>query len=1149
MEEPLETGTYVLRSLIKNIDLTADGESETVRITCVELWEENLYIGTSAGEVLHHVCFPPDPNSPNEEPSFILASRQKPPTLQTTGQGIQQILILPAVGKACVISNNTLNFYTLPELSPGYANVNPLTCGWVGGVDLEADPKDPAEGVAVMLGLRSKIRLVDVGRQSPKRFQDIDFGGCQTSVRRGDFACVADSRSYALLDVQQQRKVPLFPISSVDDHSPDLSSTFSDEASIGSGTLSRTMSPDPLRNTIQQERGHRKSSSLNVFRKDGEGLGADLLRPGSLQRYGFDSPLSRRNGSRRVSAADLLPDTSPRPELGKPLPSLPPGSFDSRPGSTSPSKPIVRLKPLIASPNSQLFLLVTGTAVDEPCVGMFVNLDGELDRGTIEFPNYPDALVVDGNGLNMASSMAGEEMGDEGYVLAVVQRSTFQGPKKDIEIQRWDIEAGEGARAKEWLNITTIYPSAVEESIGLRSIMAPVSIGMPEVAYKLAMKPIHLAAGSVTKPEPNTKREREEEDFVQRLCRFNSQIAFWHGDQISWIVRNPTVMKLDSRLRLAQATSIGSDALISPQRDLIQNIFNDIRDARTTNELDYFSLRYIRQKAALLLFMDLIVQTMANVVVSEQEKQYTEQALVESEVDPRIILAFLPTIQDEVIQSNEGIWVQGGLRTLLETFFSQNDLNKLPTTIHGPYGENILFVVKHFLQIWRRKKGNPSVTDGGQVFPTVDAALVHILLLIDGEESSGTSSSGSVRTELYAVVDNGVEGFERVVTLLEQFKRLYVLSRLYQKKKLLSMVLATWKRILSGEEDAGGEFVEGELELRKYLSKLKDRKLVIEYATWLAARNPKLGVQVFADENSRVTIPTNEALLILRQSAPNAVKDYLEFLVFGKKQSQHINELIAYYLDIVLDELKDSPESRSILIQSYETYRALTPPKPTYRQFITDNAVQAEWWHSRLRLLHLLGSSHGPAASYDVEKILTRLEPYIHELVPEMIILNGRQGYHKEALHLLTQGLGDFDTAISYCLLGGSSIFRPPSGFVPEDSLPTRDEQAILFDFLLLEFLAIENVSDRIERTGELLERFGSWFDASYVLNLLPDDWAVNVFSAFLVNSLQRLVRDKREATMTRALSMAQNLRVNDQFIEKSKEIGPILIDSEVKSP
>jgi hypothetical protein len=108
----------------------------------------------------------------------------------------------------------------------------------------------------------------------------------------------------------------------------------------------------------------------------------------------------------------------------------------------------------------------------------------------------------------------------------------------------------------------------------------------------------------------------------------------------------------------------------------------------------------------------------------------------------------------------------------------------------------------------------------------------------------------------------------------------------------------------------------------------------------------------------------------------------------------------------VLEKLKTSKKAKRLLLDTYETYRALIPPKPTYRQFITDNVIDEEWWHSRLRLLHLLGSNHGPSASYDLVQILDKLEPYVNELVPEMIILNGRQGRHKEALGLLTHGLG-----------------------------------------------------------------------------------------------------------------------------------------------
>ena len=260
-----------------------------------------------------------------------------------------------------------------------------------------------------------------------------------------------------------------------------------------------------------------------------------------------------------------------------------------------------------------------------------------------------------------------------------------------------------------------------------------------------------------------------------------------------------------------------------------------------------------------------------------------------------------------------------------------------------------------------------------------------------------------------------------------------------------------------------------------------------------------------------------------------------------------MNELIAYYLDIVLDQLNQSQESRDILLTTYETYRALQGPKPTYRQFITENSLDQEWWHSRLRLLHLLGSSQGPAASYDVAKVLQRLEPHMNELVPEMIILNGRQGRHVQALQLLTHGLGDFDTAISYCLLGGSSIYRPPSGYVPEDQLPTMEEQAALFKNLLHEFLTFEDVETRKERTGELLERFGPWFDIDYVLALLPDDWAVHGFSDFFVNALQRLVRQRKETVVIKALSGAQNLRVCEEFIDKAREVGPVVKREEDK--
>jgi hypothetical protein len=258
------------------------------------------------------------------------------------------------------------------------------------------------------------------------------------------------------------------------------------------------------------------------------------------------------------------------------------------------------------------------------------------------------------------------------------------------------------------------------------------------------------------------------------------------------------------------------------------------------------------------------------------------------------------------------------------------------------------------------------------------------------------------------------------------------------------------------------------------------------------------------------------------------------------QHTEYVNELIAFYLNTVIDELESSPSSRETLLQTYETYRILHSPKATYRQFITDNALGAEWWHARLRLLQLLGSNQPATSSYDVPSILSRLQPYVQELVPEMIILNGRQGRHQEALRLLVHGLGDFDTAISYCLYGGSSIFRPSgSGYVPESELPTQAEQSRLFNHLLQEFLRLEDLAQRIEQTGELLERFGGWFELGDVLAIVPDEWSVDVFSGFLIQALRRLVREKSESLIVRALSDAQNSVMSGELVEKREEIGP----------
>lgn len=1076
-------------------------------------------------------------------------------------KGVQQIVLLPRVNKACVRCNGVLTFYTLPELSPAYPNTKPLSnCSWIGGRDLNLDEHAGPDAEILMICVKNRIRLVRIG-EDLRLVKNIEYPGCLASVRRGRFACVADAHSYALLDVDNQQKIPLFPISSIDENAPSASASRLQNISPPPGArASRSTSSAHARSDIGmgEAASHSRTTSLGTF-VGGFGRRQPVSRSRSRDRSGLmspegvpgrQSPLQSTSPIRPASSNQSSSQEPQAPEQ-KPLPNIPSSAFAAR----SSSLPVpALLKPQICSPIPTEFLLTTGTSAHDPGVGMFVNCDGDVVRGTLEFSRYPSAVIVDGG--DPTNLIAPEDNDQDGYVLAAIPENKIGLQHSGLEIQRWDVDSGEG---KTWLALprTTAGEETGDQvhgkSVGLGVTQTATQLNFSEVGERLRSRRLRIFAGfddegssdartqslqngsRLTSAQPTLEdsertRNAQEDEYARRLGQRSTRVVSWSASSIFWVVRNPLILKLDGVIDQALQASLESRL---DQGKLIK-IIRTIRNQEAKTETEFLSLGYIRQKISVILFADLASNRF------DVNHHVNEHLFTEGNLDPRVILSMVPLLRKDIVEGPKGIWIHAGLVTLME-----RQLSTLPITLESdevlsrPEEFDLLGLTKRYLSIWRQRKGFGSIADEAQVFSTVDAALLHVLLYQDQQALMGPGGSSTIRAELYAVVDHGVDCFERAIELLEEYHRLYVLSRLYQSRKMAAKVLSTWRRIIEGDLDEGGELVDGENEVRKYLVKIKDPALFEEYGTWLAGRNPALGVQVFTDDNSRVRFSPSQVVQLLRVRAPDAVKDYLEHLVFGKKNVQYANELISYYLDNVLTILELSSDARSTLAQSYESYRALHPPKPTYRQFITENVIPAPWWHDRLRLLELLGGSHGGGFSYDVAKVLERIEPFEDALVPESIILDGRQGRHHQALRLLTHGLGDYHTAINYCLLGGTSIFHPISGSVKPESVPSREEQATLFRWLLSEFLRIEDASDRVERTSELLERFGPWFDVAYVLGQIPDSWSVELVSAFLVSAFRRLVQDRSEAVICKALSGAENLRLSAEFVEKCEKLGP----------
>lgn len=796
----------------------------------------------------------------------------------------------------------------LPELSPAFGNTKVSNCCWIGGLDLNTAP-DESEDPVVMIAVQSRIMLVKIGHEA-RRIRNIEFPGCLVASRRDTIACVADAHSYSLLDVEHKQKIPLFPISSSNEvfesgHVEDIMSSSSHSA------LNRSPSASYPNPQSGNAHSHSRSSSLNAFvgRFHSTSHQSQPDRSSSATPDPFTSSgTPRRSGSqeREESTSPTKGSDNPQSTAGdnhKPLPPL-------------PKQNLTQLKPHVVSPTSSEFLLVTGTEKTEPGVGVFVNIDGEVVRGTINFHRYPESIVIDG-GEEDNPMQTNSEAKD--FVLAVIEVDEDGKSCKRLEVQRWDVDPVEDVREKTWVEIPSVEDTKSVQ-VGLRHTTSPSHLEFDDMGRLLQMVRLktpslspHVPAtdprtqasidqvqqenelfesqesteegskkgGTSTERNWEAERNAEEAKFARGLGKLQSSLIMWSGNQIWRVLRNPLTIQLDDAIQSAQETGDNGQTIL--QRDAIMDIITTVQNMEPRSEAEFLGLNYVKQKASLLLFGDLLF--MDSIVKDETIIGATEQALVVGNLDPRVALLLIPLLRNEILQGPQGIWIHAGLAMMAEAYIQRSKKQK-PEAVDGA----VLNMVKRFLFSWQQKRGYGSITDETYVFDSVDAALLHLLLEQDSSLTVEERASSPTRTELYRLVDNWKGNFDRAVTLLGHYNRLYVLSRLYQSRKMSRNVLKTWRRIIDGEKNVGGEITPPgvEAQMRRYLVKIKDAQLVEEYGSWLAGRNPALGIQVFADNTSRVILEPADVVALLKERAPNAVQVYLEHLVFAKNVSDKI---------------------------------------------------------------------------------------------------------------------------------------------------------------------------------------------------------------------------------------------------------------------
>ena len=503
---------------------------------------------------------------------------------------------------------------------------------------------------------------------------------------------------------------------------------------------------------------------------------------------------------------------------------------------------------------------------------MFVNLDGDVTRGTIQFDRYPRQLIVHG-----------------AWVIAVI-------PGVGLQLQRWD--QADGADDNEADRRGTIPIEAVDDDSGnavqIKQVLSLVGgtvvadAGRTLQLVRVALKSNHQGGDDDAGESPgedgnDTQRNEEERQIAQRIATVESRIVVFSGRRVWTLLPRPTSVQLDSRL--PDFSDENFDGIVARVRRVLR-VLDEVQSIEPTTETQFHEVSFVRQKCGLLVLGELLRITQKQTAdLAADEIVKVELALEESALDPRFIVAlFGDAFRDDIFEGRAGVWVYGGIKEVFASLRRSGE--------PGPgnaFTRDALLLLKRYLTSWRSKKGfgSVAVADEKEVFLTVDAALLRALLMLDSpqylvDRGNTVVQEGNVRTELYSLVDGGLENPDAAVPVLEAFGRLYVLSILYSRARMYRQVLETWRRILDAG-DVTGELKRGDERVKQYLLKLKEPDLVEEFGCWLAARNPQLGIQVFAAPDARVKFDPASVLDLFRQRAPHAVRPYVEHLVVQDK--------------------------------------------------------------------------------------------------------------------------------------------------------------------------------------------------------------------------------------------------------------------------
>lgn len=202
MSEPALPNGYLLRKLPLDLPL---GASES--ISCIASYNTNLYIGTSAGNLLHYILF-------DDADEYILIVHM--PVSSGDAAAVKKLLVLPDVDMCLVLANNIVYSFSLPELTPCRVGKIKDANDILELNQVKTAKKNKLDKVIVYAS--SRILLVQFLPDNVKLLKEISYPGAAmglssaagTLANYSNICLVANKTNYDLVDLQKTQRILLF---------------------------------------------------------------------------------------------------------------------------------------------------------------------------------------------------------------------------------------------------------------------------------------------------------------------------------------------------------------------------------------------------------------------------------------------------------------------------------------------------------------------------------------------------------------------------------------------------------------------------------------------------------------------------------------------------------------------------------------------------------------------------------------------------------------------------------------------------------------------------------------------------------------------------------------------------------------------------